>query len=148
MAFQALDHLMAYLYHHMHEPLFYSSKPIGPDELVTYHWSKKQTSTYSTKSTYVYHIDAAFANILPDRRSMQASIGLLNGTIVAWTANIQSSIAADSTDAETKAIFHVSKRACAFRNFVTSASFDKIVNTPPHIRYSCIKTMRFFWEIL
>ena len=64
---------------------------------------------------------------------MQASVGLLNGVIVSWTSNIQSSIAADSTDAETKAIFYVSKRACALRNFITSAHFDPIINTPPHI---------------
>ncbi len=133
MAFQALDYLMSYLHHHMHEPIFYSSKPIGPDELITYCWSKHQTSTYTTRSTYIYHNDADFANILPDRRSMQSSAGLLNGTITSWSTNIQTSIAADSTDAETKAIFHVSKRACALRNFITSAQLDKKLNIPPHI---------------
>ena len=64
---------------------------------------------------------------------MQASIGLLNGVVVSWTSNIQSSIAADSTDAETKAIFHISKQACALHNFITSAHFDLIINTPPNI---------------
>ena len=64
---------------------------------------------------------------------MQSTVGLLNAVIVAWSCNIQSSIAADSTDAETKAIFHVSKRACALKNFITSAHFDPILNTPPHI---------------
>ena len=133
MAFHALDHLMQYLYHHMHEPIFYPRKPIGQDEHITYHWSPHQQSTYTTKTTYVYHSDAAFANILPDRRSMQASAGLLNGVITSWTCNIQTSIAADSTEAETKAIFHVTKKACAFKHFVTSARFDEIINTPPHI---------------
>ena len=80
-AFQALDHLMSYLHHHMHEPIFYPPKPVGPDKLITYCWSKHQTTTYTTKSTFIYHVDAAFANILPDRRSMQAHVGLLNGSI-------------------------------------------------------------------
>ena len=133
MAFEALDHLMAYLMHHIHEPIFYPAKPIGPDEIITYYWSKHQKSTYTTKSTYIFHMDAAFANILPDRRSMQANVGLLNGVVTSWGCNIQSAIAADSTDAETKAIFHVSKRACALRNFLTSAHFDPILNTPFHI---------------
>ena len=133
MAFQALDHLIAYLKNHMHEPIFYPRKTIGPDELITYQWSNHQKSTYRTKSTYTYYVDAAFANILPDWRSMQSNVGLLNGTIVSWSSNIQTSIAADSTDVETKAIFHTSKRACALRNFITSANFDSIINTPPHI---------------
>ena len=133
MAFHALEHLITYLKHHLHEPIFYPAKPIGPDELVTYQWAKQQQSTYTSKTTYTYHVDAAFANILPDRRSMQSAVGLLNGVIVAWSCNIQSSIAADSTDAETKAIFHASKRACATKNFITSAKLDPIINTPPHI---------------
>ena len=133
MSFQALDYLMCYLHHHMHEPIFYPTKPIGPDEVITYTWSRQQQSTYTMKSTYVYHNDAAFANILPDRRSMQANVGLLNGVITSWSTNIQTFIASDSTDAETKAIFHVAKRACALCNFLTSAQVDTIVNTPPHI---------------
>ncbi len=104
---------MSYLSHHMHKPILYPAKPIGQDELITYNWSNHQTSTYTTKSTYIYHVDAAFANILPDRRSMQSNVGLLNGTIVSWNTNIQSSIAADFTNAKTKAIFHVIKHACA-----------------------------------
>ena len=133
MAFEALDYLMHYLHHHMHEPIFYPAKPIGPDELITYVWSPHQQQSYTTKTTAIYHSDAAFTNILPDRRSMQANIGLLNGVITSWSSNIQTTIAADSTDAETKAIFTVSKRACALNNFITSANFDPIVNTSPHI---------------
>ena len=133
MAFQALNYLMSYLHHHMHEPIFYSNKPIGPDEIITYCWSNHQKSTYTTKSTYIYHVDAAFANIMPDRRSMQSDVGLLNGSITFWTCNIQLSIAADSTDAETKAIFHVSKHATSFKHFLTSAQVDNILNTPPQI---------------
>ena len=64
---------------------------------------------------------------------MQADVGLLNGSITFWTCNIQSSIAADSTDAETKALFHVSKHATTFRNFITSTQTHEILNTPPHI---------------
>ena len=35
--------------------------------------------------------------------------------------------------AETKAMFQVSKRACAFKKFLTSANLDPIINTLPHI---------------
>ena len=35
-AFQALDHMMIYFHHHIHEPIFYPCKPIGPDEVITY----------------------------------------------------------------------------------------------------------------
>ena len=64
---------------------------------------------------------------------MQAHIGLLNGVATSWSSNIQTTVAADSTDAETKAMFHVSKRACALKNFTASANFDPAVNTTPHI---------------
>ena len=64
---------------------------------------------------------------------MQANVGLLNGVITSWSCNIQSSIAADSTDAETKYIFHVAKKACTLKNFITSANFDETANTPPHV---------------
>ena len=39
MAFEALDYLISYLHHHMHEPIFYPAKPIGPEELITYTWA-------------------------------------------------------------------------------------------------------------
>ena len=112
---------------------FCQSKPIGPDKLITYAWSKHQQSTYTTNSTYVYHIDATFTNILPGQRSMQLHVGLLNGVIISWSCNIQSSITADSNYTEMKAIFHLSKRACLLWNFNTSANFDLIINAPPHI---------------
>lgn len=67
---------------------------------------------------------------------MQSSIGLLNGAITSWSYNIQTFIASDSTDAETKAIFHIGKCAHTLRNFMTSAQFDQMVNTPPHIYYA------------
>lgn len=46
MAFQALDYIMCYLHHHMHEPIFYPNKPIGPDEAITYKWSRQQQKLY------------------------------------------------------------------------------------------------------
>ena len=46
MAFQALDYIMCYLHHHMHEPIFYPNKPIGPDEAITYKWSRQQQNSH------------------------------------------------------------------------------------------------------
>ena len=51
---------------------------------------------------YVYYMEAVFANILLDRRSMQANLGLLNGVATSWTCNIQSTVKANSTDAKKK----------------------------------------------
>lgn len=45
---------------------------------------------------------------------------------------IQSSIAADLTDAEIRAVFHVRKKACTLRHFLNSGNFDTIMNKPTH----------------
>ncbi len=39
---------------------------------------------------------------------MQDNVGLIVTVTIPWLCNIQTSIAVDSTDVETKAIFHVS----------------------------------------
>ena len=70
MAFEALNHLLEYTYHHLHEPIFYPSRRLPPDEIITYNWSSSQQTKYSTFGSFVMYSDSAFANILPHRRSI------------------------------------------------------------------------------
>ena len=129
-AFLALEHLMHYLHTHSHEPIFYPRQRLGPEHPITYKFSQKQSSTYSLSSSYVYFVDSAFGNILPNRRSMQSNKGLLNGVIVAWSTNIQTSIAADSTDAELKSIYSAVKKVTSLRHFLTSSSIHDLLQQP------------------
>ena len=64
---------------------------------------------------------------MPDLRAFQ------HGVATSWSFNIQTTVAADSTDAGTKAMFQVSKKSCALKNFLTSTNLDPIINTLPHI---------------
>ena len=40
LAFEALHHLLQYLCHHIHEPIFYPSHKLSSEDLITYHWCK------------------------------------------------------------------------------------------------------------
>lgn len=99
-AFLALEHLMHYLHSHLHEPIFYPNHQATSTRMVTYIFSPKHQEMYELSSNLVFFSDTSFGNILPQRRSMQSNCGLFNGVITSWTTNIQTSIAADSTDAE------------------------------------------------
>ena len=129
-AFHALEHLMWYLHTHSHEPIFYPRLPIGPPQKIKYTFSPTQSQQYILPSSIVYFTDSAFGNILPDRCSMQSNNSFLNGVITSWTTNIQSFIAADSTDAELKAIFSTVKRITSFTHFLTSSSVSSITAQP------------------
>ena len=123
-AFQALEHLLFYIHTHAHEPIFYPRLPLGPPQTITYRFSTSQSQQYTLPSYVVYFSDSAFGNILPDRRTMQSNNSFLNGVIISWTANIQSCIAADSTDAELKALFCTVKKLVSFSHFLTSSSIS------------------------
>ena len=130
LAFQALEHLMRYLHTHFHEPIFYPRKTLGPPQTITYQFSPTQSMEYILPSYIAYFSDSAFGNILPDRRSMQSNNTFLNGVIIGWTTNIQSFIAADSTDAELKAIFSTVKKIVSFSHFLTSSSINFMATQP------------------
>ena len=129
-AFHALEHLMRYLHTHSHEPIFYPKSAIGPSQLIKYKFSPTQSQQYILPSSLVYFSDSAFGNILPDRRSMQSNNSFVNGVITSWTTNIQSFIAADSTDAELKAVFSTVKRLISFTHFLTSSSISSMTDKP------------------
>ena len=129
-AFLALEHLMWYLHTHFHEPIFYPRITLGPPQTITYKFSTSQILRYTLSSYLVYFSDSAFGNILPDRRTMQSNSSYLNGVIISWTTNVQSFIAADSTDAELKALFCTVKKIISFSHFLTSSSIHLSTNTP------------------
>ena len=130
LAFEALDHLMHYLLHHSHEPIFYPSRRLKDNEIITYQWSKTQHSSYSTFGSFVFYSDSAFGNILPHRRSMQSNKTTLNGVIVDWSSNVQSKVAADSTDAEVTALYATCRKAVALRHFLASGQFPSDLMPP------------------
>ena len=72
----------------------------------------------------------SFANILPQRRSMQSNCGLFNGVITSWQTNVQTSIAGDSTDAELRSLYTTIKRIESFSHFLISSSLHQITDHP------------------
>ena len=124
MAFEALHHLLEYLYHHMHEPLFYLLQSFSPEEIITYSWSPLQQTKYSTFESLLMYSDSAFANILPHRQSMQSNVTTLNGVIIDWSCNKQTKVTVGSTNAEVTALYATCKKAIALRSFLTSGNFS------------------------
>ena len=53
MAFEAFNHLMECLYHPISEPIFYPSRPLISEEIITYNWSLSQQTSYSTFGSFV-----------------------------------------------------------------------------------------------
>lgn len=130
LSFQGIKRIMRYLHTHPHQPIFYPCRSIGTTETITYHWSSNEKSSYVLPSLPVDFSDAAFANITPDRRAMEATTFLINGVIYDWSSNIQQSIAKDSTDAEIRAAFKTVNKIVCHRNFFTSSSIHTLLHTP------------------
>ena len=132
-AFIALEHLMRYLQSHLHEPIFYPRKSIGALQNIEYTFSPKQSIRFTLPSKSIYFSDSSFGNILPQRRSIQSNCGLFNGVITAWSTNIQTSIAADSTDAELRALYSTIKRVVSFNHFLISSNIRQYLSSPIQI---------------
>ncbi len=115
---------------HMHESIFYPNKPAEGYQPINYTYSKKQTTAYNLPTLPVYFSDSSFVNILPQRRSMQSNCGFLNGIIYTWSSNIQTTIAADSTDAELRSLYSTIKRIISFSYFLTSGAFPDASQSP------------------
>ena len=115
---------MRYIHTHFHKPMFYPRTVCNPSQVIQYQFSTKQSLQYDLSSFITYFSDSPFGNILPDCRSMQSNSSFLNGVIISWTTNIQSIIAADSTDAELKALFCIVKKITSFSHLITSTSIS------------------------
>ena len=61
---------------------------------------------------------------------MQSNNGLYNGVIVTWTTNIQTTIAADSTDAELCALYSTIHRIESFSHFIISSDLNQACRKP------------------
>ena len=129
-AFIALEHLMRYIHSHLHEPIFYPKRHIAGTEKIDYKFSTKQSQQYSLSLYPTYYSDSSFGNILPTRRSMQSNCCVLNGAIISSSTNIQTTIAADSTDAELRSIYSTVKKIISFSHFLASSSFHDLTPHP------------------
>ena len=129
-AFIALEHLMRYLHSHSHEPIFYPKGIQTSPQRITYIFSPKQSLDYLLSSYQVFFSDSSFANILPQRRSMQSNCGLFNRVLTSWQTNIQTTIAADSTDAELRSLYTTIKRIESFSHFLISSSIHQVTKHP------------------
>ena len=113
-AFIALEHLMQYIHSHVHEPIFYPRRKINGHEQIQYKFSTKQSKEYTLSTSPIYFSDSSFGNVLPTRRSIQSNCCLMNGVIISSTTNIQTTVAADSTDAEIRSLYTTSKKVISF----------------------------------
>ena len=129
-AFKTIRRIMQFLHTHPHQPLFYPRRKLGTSETINYQWSPKESSSYTLPSLPVVFSDAAFANITPDRRSMEAHVFLLNGVAYAWSSNVQRATAKDSTDAEIRSAFKTANAIVCHKNFLTSSSITCLLRKP------------------
>ena len=121
---------MNYLLNHLHEPIFYPSPLLWDHEIVTYAWSPTQQSSHTTFGSIVLYSDSAFANILPHRLLMQYHIATLNGVAIDWTSNIQTKIAADSTDAEVITLYSTCHKVITYQHFFASGQYTSDLIKP------------------
>ena len=77
-----------------------------------------------------FSFDSSFGNMLPHRRSMQSNCGLYNGVAIAWTTNMQNSVATNSTDAELWSLHYTLKRIVSFLHFLTSSAMQQALTWP------------------
>ena len=64
---------------------------------------------------------------------MQTNCATYNGVMTSWSTNIQTNIAADSTDAEIHSIYSTIKRLISFSHFLTSSGFHYATQCPIHL---------------
>ncbi len=121
---------MRYIHSHLHQPIFYPKQTIDGNEQIGYKYSSKQSHQYSLSLYPTYFSDSSFGNILPTRRSMQSNCCVLNGAIISSSTNIQTTIAADSTNAEIRSINSTVKKIISFSHFLTSSSFHDLTPHP------------------
>ena len=82
---------------------------------------------YGFSTHLVFFSISSFGNILPNQQFIQSNCGLFNGFIISWAANIQTSIAADSIDAEIRSFYCTLKRMVSFSLFLTSRSIKPAI---------------------
>ena len=133
---------MHYLHTHLHEPIFYSSNTASGNQPIPYQFSPKQHRTYYLPSLPVFFSDSSFANILPQCRSMQSNCSLFNGTITSWSTNIQTTIAADSTEAKLRSLYCTIKKMISFSHFLTSSGFTAATSSPLQLYADLISSNR------
>jgi hypothetical protein len=99
--FEALDHVMRYLYFYRHLPIMYPAKPLSRKSLTT-HWARGSAEYLGPEvgTCFVNTSDADHARDIRDRRSTTSTIHLLNGVAVSWLCKKQSVSTLHSTGSE------------------------------------------------
>ena len=74
-------------------------RPNINEEIITYDWSPKQQTIYSTFfGSLVLYSNSVFTSILWYRCTIQSNVTTLNGVTIDWTCNIHSKVIADLTN--------------------------------------------------
>jgi hypothetical protein len=99
--FEALDHVMRYLYIYQHLPIVYSAKPLSHKSLTT-HWARGSAEYLGPEfsTCFVNTSDADHARDIRDHRSTTSTIHLLNGVTVSWLCKKQYVSTLHSTGSE------------------------------------------------
>jgi hypothetical protein len=89
--FEALDHVMRYLYFYRHLPIMYPAKPLSCKSLTT-HWARGSEEYLGPEfgTCFVNTSDADHARDIRDCRSTTSTIHPFNGVAVLWLCKKQS----------------------------------------------------------
>ena len=122
-SYQALHHVMCYLYHHQHFPIMYPAKKLKDDKRIELHWGRGEAEKLHHSDLLENFDNADFARDLRDRRSVTSTVHLLNGVAVMWSCSKQTSTSLHSTGAKIRAL-HKGVRGSIFaRNFLAGIGF-------------------------
>ena len=89
-------------------------------------WSKINKHDIK-RSQDVYIIQISNLQKSDHLKTNQSNVGFLTGVIDEWYYNIQSTIATEATDTETKIAYHFIKKACTLLLFLASGQFGTLM---------------------
>jgi hypothetical protein len=122
--FEALDHVMRYLYFYRHLPIMYPAKTLNRKSLTT-HWACGSEEYLGPEfgTCFVNTSDADHARDIRDRRSTMSTIHLLNGVAVSWLCKKQSVSTLHSTGSEIIALATGAKGTINGRAFFSGLGY-------------------------
>jgi hypothetical protein len=122
--FEALDHVMRYLYFYRHLPIMYPDKPLSRKSLTT-HWARGSAEYLGPEfgTCFVNTSDADHACDIRDRRSTTSTIHLINRVAVSWLCKKQSVLTLHSTGSEIIALATGAKGTINGRAFFSGLGY-------------------------
>lgn len=101
-SFNLLHHMMEYLYHNPHLPIFYPRRQTKGNPLKTYQQTGQAEYNHNFKFNPIStHNDSDLGRILLDRRPVSSVLHLYNGVIFAWSVRKQRMSQISSANSET-----------------------------------------------